>query len=489
MMDVRVETGARRRLNLAQSPGRVAALALALGGIVGGAAAFGPLYVLAGMLALLAGYAILVSTSAGLLSVFAISAVLPFAALPFKAIITPNFLTLALLALLGVWVLRMLAHPTGFELRLSPLGLPILAFLGLTFFSLYLGARGLPDPATLHNYAKYVLGVLLYFSVINCVRTRAEARLILRGLILSGSLAALIGLVLWALNADLTLRLLLSLGPLGYPTSGRVLRFVEDDPAGLERAIGFAVDPNSFGGMLALVLALAAAQLVARRPVMRRWLLGALVAVMLLALLLTFSRAALLGLIIAAAYLATLRYRRLWWGIIAAALLGALLLFGLGYAGAFIERLVSGLQFRDQAQQMRLAEFRNAIAIIQRYPFFGIGFGQAPDLDLTAGVSNIYLAIAQRMGLVGLAAFLGIVAAWFARTIASLPALDDERVNWLLGCQAGVVAALAVGLADHYFFNIEFSHMSALLWGTLGLGMAVVALPGPEEPGASRLPG
>lgn len=487
MMGVRVETVARRRLNPAQSPGMVAALALTLGGIIGGAAAFGPLYVLAGMLALLAGYAMLVSTSAGLLSVFAISAVLPFATLPFKAIITPNFLTLALVALLGVWVLRMLARPIEYDLRLSPLGLPILAFIGLTFFSLYLGARGLPDPTMLHNYARYVLGVLLYFSVINCARTRAEARLVLRGLILSGGLAALIGLILWTLNADLTLRILLSLGPLGYPTSGRVLRFVEDDPAGLERAIGFAVDPNSFGGMLALVLALAAAQLVARQPVMRRWLLGAIVGVMLMTLLLTFSRAALLGLIVAAAYLATLRYRRLWWVMIAAALLGAALLFGLGYAGAFIERLVSGLQFRDQAQQMRLAEFRNAIAIIQRYPFFGIGFGQAPDLDLTAGVSSIYLAIAQRMGLVGLAAFLGIVAAWFARTIASLPALDDERVNWILGCQAGVVAALAVGLADHYFFNIEFSHMSALLWGTLGLGMAIVALPGPEEPGESRL--
>ncbi len=484
MMDVRVET-VRQRLNLARSPEVAAALALTLGGIAGGAAAFGPLYALAGMLALLAGYALLVSTSAGLLSVFAISTILPFATLPFKAIITPNFLTLALVTLLGVWVLRMLARSTEFELRLSSLGLPILAFIGLTFFSLYLGARGLPDPATLHNYAKYVLGVLLYFSVINCVRTRAEARLMVRGLILSGAGAALIGLILWALNADLTLRILLSLGPLGYPTSGRVLRFVEDDPGGLERAIGFAVDPNSFGGMLALVLALAAAQLVARQPVMRRWLLGALVAVMLLTLLLTFSRAALLGLIVAAAYLATVRYRRLWWMMIAAALLGAGLLFGLGYAGAFIERLISGLQFRDQAQQMRLAEFRNAIAIIQRYPVFGIGFGQAPDLDLTAGVSSIYLAIAQRMGLVGLLAFLGIVGAWFARTIATLPALDDERSNWLLGCQAGVVAALAVGLADHYFFNIEFSHMSALLWGTLGLGMAIIALPAPEGHGAT----
>jgi len=30
-----------------------------------------------------------------------------------------------------------------------------------------------------------------------------------------------------------------------------------------------------------------------------------------------------------------------------------------------------------------------------------------------------------------------------------------------------------VGLLDHYFFNIEFSHMSALLWGTIGLAVAI----------------
>lgn len=465
------------RDTLVRSPAVAAALALALGGLVGGIAALGPLYALAGLLGLLAGYAMIVSTSAGLLTVFAIITILPFGTLPFKAIITPNFLTLALVAVLGVWLLRLLARPDRYELRLSALGLPIAGFLGLTFFSLYLGARGLPDAATLHNYAKFVLGVLLYFSVINCVRSRAQARLILRGLILSGGMAALIALALWALDAELTLRILLSLGRIGYPTSGRVLRFVEDDPNGLERVIGFGVDPNSFGGMLALVLALTAAQLVARQPLLRRWLLGALVALMALALLLTFSRAALLGLIIAAAYLATVRYRRLWWIMLAAGLGATILLVGLGYGEAFASRLISGLQFRDQAQQMRLAEFQNAIAIIQRYPAFGIGFGQAPDLDLTAGVSSIYLAIAQRMGLIGLAAFLAIVAAWFVGSLRALPALDEERASWVLGCQAGVVAALAVGLADHYFFNIEFSHMGALLWGTLGLGVAIADLP------------
>lgn len=465
---------------LVRSPALAAALALALGGIVGGAAAFGPVYAIAGLLALLAGAAVLVSTEAGLLAVFAIITLLPFGTLPFKAVITPNFLTLALVALTGVWVLRLLARSDAYDLRVTPLALPILGFLGLTLFSLILGARGLPDTSTLHNYAKFVLGVLLYFSVVNCVRTRAQARLIMRGLIIAGGLAAVVALALWVMGDALALRLLVSLGRIGYPTDGRVLRYVEDDVDGLERAIGLSVDPNSFGGMLALVVALVAAQLVAQKPLLRRWLLGCIVGVMALTLLLTFSRAALFGLVIAAAYLATVRYRRLWWVMIGAGLVGGALLLGLGFAEEFVARVVSGVQFQDQAQQMRLAEFQNAVAIIQRYPAFGIGFGQAPDLDLTAGVSSIYLALGQRVGLVGLAAFLGTVAAWFAQTIRALKGLDEERASWLLGCQAGIVAALAVGLADHYFFNIEFSHMVALFWGVIGLGAAIVALP-PEE--------
>lgn len=464
------------RDSLIRSPTLMAALALGVGATVGGATAFGPLYALAGLLGLLVGTTLLVSTEAGLVAVFALTTLLPFATLPFRAIITPSLLSLALLSLLAVWVLRLLARPESYDLRVTTLGLPIFAFLGLTFFSLILGARGLPDTTTLHNYVKFLLGVLLYFSLVNCVRSDPQARLLLRGLLLTGGLAALIALLLWILNDQLALQLLVALGRIGYPTSGRVLRYVEDDVNGLERAIGLSVDPNSFGGMLALVVALGAAQLVARQPILPRWLLGLLLTTMSLALLLTFSRAALIGLLAAAAYLATLRYRRLWWVILGGAGLGGLLLLSLGFADEFLSRFISGLQFRDQAQQMRLAEFQNALAIITRYPAFGIGFGQAPDIDLTAGVSSIYLAIAQRIGLVGLTAFLATLGIWFVRTIRLLPTMDEERSSWLLGCQAGIVAALAVGLADHYFFNIEFSHMVALFWGTLGLGQAITSL-------------
>jgi O-antigen ligase len=458
---------------LLRSNSFAAAVALVLGAMVGGAAAFGPLFVVAGLLALAVVYAMLTSTDLGLVAVFAIITLLPFGALPFRAIITPNFLTLALAALLGVWVLRLLARGDAYDLRLSALGLPLLGFIGFTFFALFLGARGLPDASTLHNYAKFVLGVLFFFTVINCVRTRDQARFALRALIIAGGASALLGLLLYALNDQTALRLLVSLGRIGYPTAGRVLRFVEDDPEGLERAIGTSVDPNSFGGMLALVSALAAAQIFAEKPLLRRWLLISIVGLMGVIILLTFSRAALFGLIVAAAFVATMRYRRLWWVMIAAGILAALVLFGLGIGDAFVERVSEGVRFEDQAQQMRLAEYQNAINIIVRYPFFGIGFGLAPDIDLVAGVSSIYLAIAQRMGLLGLVAFLGIVAAWFVQTLRRLQQVDAERASWILGAQAGLVASLTVGLADHYFFNIEFSHMVALFWGCVGLGVAI----------------
>jgi polysaccharide biosynthesis protein PslJ len=466
----------RLRRSLISSPFLIAALALLLGAIVGGAAAFGPVVAIAGLLALGAGYAMLTSTRLGLAAVIAIATLLPFGTLPFRAIITPNFLTLALVALMGVWILRILARSDMYDLRLTPLGLPLIGFVGFTFFSLVLGARGLPDTTTLHNYAKFVCGVLLYFSVANVIRSRAEMRFALRVLLLSGGAAALLGLLLYALPDQVALNLLVALGRIGYPTSGRVLRYVEDDPNGLERAIGTSVDPNSFGGMLALIGAISAAQLFTNRAVLPRPLLLGICGAVGLALLLTFSRAALFGLIIAVGYLATVRYRRLWWAMLLAGLLAAMLMLGLGIAGDFVTRVSSGVRFEDQAQQMRLAEYRNAIAIIQRYPVFGIGFGAAPDLDLTAGVSSIYLAIGQRLGLVGLAIFLVIISAWFLRSLRHMGALDEEGASWLLGTQAGAVAALAVGLADHYFFNIEFSHMGALFWGCVGLGAAVELL-------------
>lgn len=297
----------------------VGLLAVALGLAGGAAVAFGPVWAgFAALASLALGYLLLLYTNAGLALVVLVATVLPFGTLPFKAVITPNFLELALLGLLAVWLLRLLTRPEE-SLELTRLGLPLIGFLGVTLFSFILGSNMSPDSLTLHNYFKFVLAVLFFFSVANCVRSAAQARFLLRLLLIGGAIAALIGLVLFALPDGLALQLLVSLGRIGYPTSGRVLRFVADDPSGVERAIGLAVDPNSFGGMLALVGAFAVTQAVAERPLLaRRWLYP-MAGALALATLLTQSRGALGGLMVGTLYAATLRYRKLWWPVIGAA--------------------------------------------------------------------------------------------------------------------------------------------------------------------------
>jgi len=461
-----------------------AGLAVALGIGVGALVTWLPFW--AGFIALpllALAYAAITDARVALALLIGIATVIPFATLPFRAVITPTLLTLAALALAAVWLTRLALTP-GTRLVVSPLGLPLLGFLGLTLISFLIGSNLAPDGALIHNYAKFIIATLCFFSILNVIRDRAGVRWALRCLIIAGTGAALVGLVLYVLPDELALRALVTLGRIGYPESGRVLRYVEDDTSGLERAIGLAVDPNSFGGMLALVGALTATQLVAERPLFRRSIITVASLLIGIALFLTYSRAALGGLIVATMYVATLRYRRLWWAILGGGALAAVLLIGVGVGEQFVERVVAGVQFRDQANQMRLAEYQNALAVIQAYPFFGIGFGQAPELDLVAGVSSVYLAVAQRTGLIGLAAFGSLITWFFARNIAALrrsvASGDDERAAWLVSLQAALAAALAVGLLDHYYFNIEFSHMSALLWITIALATVVEAL-GPTD--------
>jgi hypothetical protein len=107
-------------------------LCLLIGVVAGASVSFGPFWLgFAALIAGLVGLAVLRSTDLALASVFAAILLLPFGALPFKIAITPTFLELALIVLLGVTTLRVLAVP-DVDLRLSSLGGAVFAWIGLT---------------------------------------------------------------------------------------------------------------------------------------------------------------------------------------------------------------------------------------------------------------------------------------------------------------------------------------------------------------------
>ena len=151
-----------------------------------------------------------------------------------------------------------------------------------------------------------------------------------------------------------TIAILDRLGRFDYPGGAGALRFIEDDPNGVMRAIGTAVDPNVLGGMMILVTALLAPQLVAKRTLFPRWLTLVMLATAGVALYLTYSRSALLGLAAAVAMLAVLKYRRLIPWMIAAALLLVLLPATQGY----VARLLEGFRARTWRRRCVLASTR-----------------------------------------------------------------------------------------------------------------------------------
>ncbi|MCZ7547152.1 MAG: O-antigen ligase family protein [Anaerolineae bacterium] len=319
-----------------------------------------------------------------------------------------------------------------------------------------------------------MLSLGFVFVVVDIVRTVADLRRVALVIILAGVVASLIGIGLYAMPDDMAERTLIRLARVGYPDGG-VVRYVEDNPALNERAISTSIDPNALGGMLVMASALAAPQLFARQPlVRRRWLTLALFAVLVACLVLTFSRGSMAAFVAALGFIALLRYRRL----VALLVVIGLLLLLLPPAQDYIAHYIEGLQGEDLATQMRFGEYRDALTAIGRYPLIGVGFAGTPEIDIYLGVANVYLTMLQNTGFLGLTAFALVIGGVFiygARHAAHVRAAEGIEAVWL-GFYAGIVGALVNGVFDHYFFNLEFHHAATLFWLYVALALASTRL-------------
>ena len=86
--------------------------------------------------------------------------------------------------------------------------------------------------------------------------------------------------------------------------------------------------------------------------------------------------------------------------------------------------------------------------------------------------------MAEQTGLLGLAAFALVLAttlgwgATHARNALRSAALAPA---WL-GAHAALLAALVIGIFDHYFVHLEFHPLQTLFWLVLGLALSTTRL-------------
>jgi O-antigen ligase len=455
----------------------LALTAILLGAVLGFA---GPLITVGGLAALAVGLWSLTSLEVGLWGVIAVITLLPFGALPFKVVFTPTFLDLALLSVVLVYVFQWMTGRRR-RLTLTPAHPVIAAFLALAVFSF---VAGLPNgPLTsnlLRQFAELLLSLIFTFIVVDYLDDREKLERTVRIILICGVAAAALGILLYYLPESLSTRALSALRVFGYP-DGDVLRYVENNPENPQRAISTSADPNVLGGLLAMIGGLLAPQLLApaEKSVFgaRGWAYLAF-GIVFVCLLLTFSRGAMAALAVALLGLVLVRYRRLLWIVLLAALVLALGVAFVPVARDYVAHFAEGLQGQDLATQMRFGEYKDALILINRYPWLGVGFAGTPEIDTYLGVSSAYLIMTEEMGIVGLGVFcLALLTVFGWGYLQRRRVWGDEKLAPLwLGAHAGLAAALTVGLVDHYFFKLDFQPAGTIFWIFVGLCLAATRL-------------
>ena len=254
-----------------------------------------------------------------------------------------------------------------------------------------------------------------------------------------------------------------------------MLRYIEDNPANPLRAIGTSVDPNIFGGLLAIVAALIVPQISTSNPIFKQRLTVVLMLIVTItSLVLTYSRTAMSALLASMIFVAIIRKRKTLW-IIAAMLL--LVLF-LPLSQQYVSHFTDAIKGQDLATSMRLGEYKDALVLISRYPTFGVGFGGTPDIDIYLGVSSAYLLLAEQVGLIGFSSFLIVITTVFVWGIKHrLASLTNKRLSsqWL-GIYGALVATTIIGVFDHYFVNLDFQSSQTCFWVLIGLSLAITRI-------------
>lgn len=375
-------------------------------------------------------------------------------------------ITLSQTALAGltlIWLWR-LADPATRRSVPLPLGGPVLAFSGASLLSAVTSGHVGESLFA----CKSLLLVLALYVVVDAVGDATGADRFLSALSVVGALAAVGGL-LQVLSC-----------PVAVAPGGLVGRFFHR----CDRAHGFFGIYMTLAGVLTMLVVAVAPRLLpgpARRP----WAAGPWV-LMVLALGATYVRGAWLG--FGAGMLTLLALARRGRGLLVVALLAVGVVALLGPAHVR-QRVLSMTDPEEATIRERFYMWRSGVTMWREHPVLGHGPGSVRrDYERyalaeavkkrTAHLHNTPLQILVERGLLGLAAWLWIWVAFYARVGALLRGARSEREHALAaGALAAITGFLVTGLSEYSFGDSE---VVLVAWVLVALPFAAARSAAPE---------
>jgi putative inorganic carbon (HCO3(-)) transporter len=386
-----------------------------------------------------------------------------------------------LVALGLLWMVRWRVN--GRLTAATPMDVPILGILAMLPVSLY---ASVDWSLSLPKVYGLILGVAIFYAVVNAIYTIRRMELVTAGLVLLSTAVALLGLV----GADWPNIKLFSLSQV-YEHLPRLVR-------GVARSTAGGIQPNIVGGALIFFIPVLASLLWASREfkairfvtnerlagMLRTWSRPVLIFSLVFTsftLILTQSRGSFLGVAAGLLALAVWHDRRFLWAIPLAALV--LFVMVQVWGGGNLAEFVSHIDTTSGGTLPgRMEIWQRAIYMIQDFPFTGVGIGTFDPVahalypfflfgDATIPhAHNMLLTVAVDLGIPGLVLYAALLSgftfsAWRAYKVASrsLRAL-------IVGLACGMLAHQVFGITDAFMLGTK---LGAVMWVFIGLVAAL----------------
>ncbi len=336
--------------------------------------------------------------------------------------LVPRAAAVGVLGVCGVLALYALAMLVRYRARGSqPLLLPLLAVFGA---GLLAGCFGFDPRAGLLFTFIGGLGVVWHCAIVRFYDDRGAATTLLAAYLVSGAAAAVTAIAMLALRE---------------PAAQYALQH--------GRATGTFVLPGELAGYFIVLVPIAYAVARVKSSVLLRVAAWSTVALGVIALALSYSRAGWMGFAAAVAFVVATRTKA---GTRGAALVVA--------AGAIAVLLLFNAHHDPSEDYTRLSIWQAATHIIDRFPLTGVGpfnfsrlyaIERAPDADATAfHAHSLYLTFFAEFGIVGVASVVWLMWRFAVELRRRLARTSQARAFLALSVAAGLVGVAVQGLID-----------------------------------------
>lgn len=343
------------------------------------------------------------------------------------------------------------------DIAKTPVNVTLFLYLSVCIVSIFMSSNLKISARTF--FAKTLQDIAFFFAAAETLNTKRRFKNILYVLFLSSLILGIDGVYQYFTHKD----------------------FLRHRPVIFtERIYASFATPNSFGCYLSMIISFLAAQLFRKssfKP--SKIIYGSLFILLFICLMLTGSRGGWF------AFLGSTLFLSIWMHALGVffLILGIVMVTIQPFCHPFIkERLANFFIFSDTSSMDRKFIWQAGWKMFIAHPWIGLGLGTfmfnfkefiASDYKYTpAYAHNCYLQMASEIGVIGLMAFLSLLAVFFYQGVSALRS-QERTFHWyiLLASLAGISGYCVQMGVDTILYSLD---LGMLFWLVMGMGVAAM---------------